>query len=46
MATRIMKGMLEKSKNITLAENTVSILSSMYEENENQIKALADELCK
>ncbi len=45
MATRIMKGMLEKSKNLTLAETNVSIHSSMNDENTSQISALADELC-
>ena len=44
MATRIMKGMLEKSKNLTFTDATVRILSAMNEENETQINALADEL--
>ena len=44
MATRIMKGMLEKSKNITLAEAGVKIVSSLNEESMAQIKTLADEL--
>ncbi len=46
MATKIMQGMLEKSKNLTFAENTVKILSAVNEENRVQIKALAEELCK
>ncbi len=46
MATKIMQGMLEKSKNLKFAENTVKILSSVNEENQAQIKALAEELCK
>ncbi|MBR3354324.1 MAG: flavin reductase [Oscillospiraceae bacterium] len=43
-ATRVMKSMLEKAKNLTYAENTVKILSGVSEENKEQIKALADEL--
>ncbi|MBQ2967382.1 MAG: FprA family A-type flavoprotein [Clostridia bacterium] len=45
MATKVMKGMLEKSKNLTYAETEIKILSAMSKENENQIKALAEELC-
>ena len=46
MATKVMKGMLEKSKNLTLCENEVKILSALTEENKAQLDALADELCK
>ncbi len=46
MATKVMKGMLEQSKNLTYAENNVSILSSLNEQSTNQISALAEELCK
>ena len=46
MATKVMKTMLEKSKNITLCENEVKILSALTEENKAQLDALADELCK
>lgn len=46
MATKVMKGMLEKSKNITLCENEVKILSALSEENKAQLDALAEELCK
>ncbi len=46
MAVKVMKGMLEKSKNITFAENSVKILSSLDEASLAQIDALADELCK
>ncbi|MBQ8861499.1 MAG: FprA family A-type flavoprotein, partial [Clostridia bacterium] len=45
LAAKIMRGMFEKSKNLTFAENTVKILSAMTEENKNQISKLADELC-
>ena len=44
MATKIMKGMFEKSKNITFAENTVKILSALSDESRAQIEALAAEL--
>ena len=46
MATKVMKGMLEKSKNLTYTENTVKILSALNEESTKQIDALADELCR
>ena len=44
VAAKIMKGMLEKSKNLTYAEPTVRILSALNEESRNQIKALAEAL--
>jgi len=44
VANRIMKGMLEKSKNLVLMENEVKILSALNEESEKQLEALADEL--
>ena len=46
MATKVMKGMLEKSKNITLCENEVKILSAMCDCSKAQIEALAKELCE
>ena len=46
MATKVMKGMLEKSVNLTYTEATVKILSALNAENEAQLEALADELCK
>lgn len=46
MATKVMKGMLEKCKNLIYTENTVRILSSLNDESLSQIDALADELCK
>lgn len=46
MAEKIMKGMLEKSKNITFTENNVHIKSAVNEQNVAEIKALAKELCK
>ncbi len=46
MAAKVMKGMLEKSKNLTYTENTVKILSALNEESTAQLNALADELCR
>ena len=46
MATKVMRGMLEKSKNITYTENNVKILSALNEESTDQLNALADELCR
>ena len=46
MATKIMKGMLEKCKNLTYAENTVKILSALNEESSAQLEALSEELCR
>ena len=46
MATKVMKSMLEKSKNLALAETEVRILSALNEESKAQIVALAEELVK
>lgn len=46
MATKVMRGMLEKSKNITYTEAGVKILSALNDESKAQITALAEELCK
>ena len=46
LAAKIMKGMLENSKNLTFAENTVRILSALNDESKAQLNALADELCR
>ena len=43
-AVKVMKGMLERSKNLTLAEPTVRVLSALNDESRAQIKALADAL--
>ncbi len=45
-AAKIMKAMLESSKNLTFAETTVKILSALNAESEAQLTALAQELCK
>ncbi len=44
MATKVMKAMLEKSKNLVYTENTVKILSALNDESTAQIDALAKEL--
>ncbi len=46
VATKVMKGMLEKSRNLTYAQNEVKIMSALNEESEKQLEALADELIK
>ena len=46
MAAKVVKGMFEKSKNITWTDTTVSIKSAVKAENIAQIDALADELMK
>lgn len=45
-AAKVMKGMFEKSKNITWLENNVKIMSSLSDENAAEIDAMAEELCK
>ena len=44
MATKVMRGMLEKCKNITYAEPGVKILSALNEESRAQLVALAEAL--
>ena len=44
-AAKVMHKMLEGSKTLTFTETTVKIFSALNEENRNQIKALAKELC-
>lgn len=45
MAAKVMRGMLEGSKGITFTETGVKIISAPNEENNEQINALANELC-
>ncbi|MBQ8503513.1 MAG: MBL fold metallo-hydrolase [Clostridia bacterium] len=45
-AAKNMKGMFEKSKDITFAENTVTVKGVPDAEAENSLSALADELCR
>ena len=44
MAAKVMRNKLSACKDLTICENTVSILSSMNEENKAQIEALAEEI--
>ena len=46
MATKVMRGMLERCKNLQYTESSVKLLSSLSKENCGQIKALAKELCQ
>jgi len=45
MAVKVMKRMLEGSKNLILAENEVKIMSALNEESAARVEALAEELC-
>ncbi|MBO7345281.1 MAG: FprA family A-type flavoprotein [Clostridia bacterium] len=44
VATKVMKGMFEKCKNLTFAENGVKIMSAVSQENLEQLENLAKEL--
>ncbi len=46
VATKVMKGMLEKCKNLTYTENGVKIMSALSNDSRVQIVALAEELTK
>ncbi len=46
LATKVMKEMLSKSKNLTYAENNVRILSALNAESTETLNKLADELCQ
>lgn len=46
LAAKIMKGMFEKSKNITWLNTTVKIKSAVSAENKEELQAMADELCQ
>ena len=45
MAAKVMRERLEKCKNLTFANTSVKILSALNSESEEQLRALADELC-
>ena len=45
MAAKVMKSMLEGSKNLNYLNTTVKIISAMSEENKQEINELANELC-
>lgn len=46
VAAKVMRSQLEGCRDISFAENTVSIRSALTKENAAQIKALAGELCR
>lgn len=46
MATKVMKKMLETSKNLTYTDTTVTVKCALNDASRAQIDALADELCK
>ncbi len=46
LAAKVMKGMFEKSKNLTFTDTTVKILSALNDESAAQLEALAEELCR
>ena len=46
MAAKVMKKMLETSKNLTYTDTTVTIKCALNDASRAQIDALADELCK
>ena len=45
-AAKVMRKMLENSKNLTFTETTVKILSALSDESRAQIEAMAEELCR
>ncbi len=45
-AAKVMRSMLDSSKNLTFTETTVKIMSALNAQSEAQLKALAEELCK
>lgn len=46
LVAKVMSGMFEKSKNITWLNTTVKIMSSLSEENLQQLEAMAEELSR
>ena len=46
LAAKVMRTMLEGSKNLTFADTTVRILSALNEDSRNQIENLSNELCR
>lgn len=45
-AAKVMRTMLEKSKNLVYTDTTVRMMSALNEESRAQIQSLAEELCK
>ena len=46
MATKVMKGMFEGSKNLTYANTEISVRSALNDQNKQQLDLLADEFCR
>ena len=46
LAAKVMRGMFEKSKNITFTDTTVKVLSALNDESRQQIEDMAEELCR
>ncbi len=46
LAAKVMRGMLEKCKNLTFTDTTVKILSALNEESTAELNNLAGELCR
>ena len=46
LAAKVMRGMLEKCKNLTFTDTTVRIMSALSEDSSTQLASLADELCR
>ena len=46
LAAKVMRTMLEGSKNLTFTDTTVRILSALNEDSRNQIEELSNELCR
>lgn len=46
LAAKVMRGMLEKCKNLTFTDTTVKILSALNEDSGAQLDDLAGELCR
>ena len=45
-AAKVIRGIFEKSKDLTFVEPTVTLRSAMTDDNKAQIEALTDELCR
>ena len=45
-AAKVMRRMLEGSKNLTFTDSTVKVLSALSEESRAQVEAMANELCQ
>ena len=46
LAAKVMRNMLQNSKNLTFTDTTVRIFSALNDDSKAQIEALANELCK